>query len=264
MIYQERWGILFLKRLDNGKYRYYEKFYDESEGKWKQVSVTLGSKTRQAQGEARRRLGVKIDKKILEHDERYKQKQKFQKLKVREVYDEYKIFRKQELKDSTYAVQSVMLNSVLKNILDDLINNVSAKYFQRYFMSSNNSLRYKKSQKSLINLFFKYALKLGYIEYNPLERVELPKQRKTIEDIQKKREKFLSIDEMKKFKQSFEVTPREVRMNCLIEFMYLTGLRIGEALALMWENINLIENEVSHLREKIFPLKNTSKMLCCN
>ena len=65
MIYQERWGILFLKRLDNGKYRYYEKFYDESEGKWKQVSVTLGSKTRQAQGEARRRLGVKIDKKYL-------------------------------------------------------------------------------------------------------------------------------------------------------------------------------------------------------
>ena len=59
-------GILFLKRLDNGKYRYYEKFYDESEGKWKQVSVTLGSKTRQAQGEARRRLGVKIDKKILD------------------------------------------------------------------------------------------------------------------------------------------------------------------------------------------------------
>ena len=58
----------------------------------------MGSKTRQAQGEARRRLGVKIDKKILEHDERYKQKQKFQKLKVREVYDEYKIFRKQELK----------------------------------------------------------------------------------------------------------------------------------------------------------------------
>jgi hypothetical protein len=107
----------------------------------------LGSKTRQAQGEARRRLGVKIDKKILEHDERYKQKQKFQKLKVREVYDEYKIFRKQELKDSTYAVQSVMLNSVLKNILDDLINNVSAKYFQRYFMSSNNSLRYKKISK---------------------------------------------------------------------------------------------------------------------
>ena len=140
---------MFFKKIDNGKYRYYEKFYDESEGKWKQVSVTLGSKTRQAQGEARRRLGVKIDKKILEHDERYKQKQKFQKLKVREVYDEYKIFRKQELKDSTYAVQSVMLNSVLKNILDDLINNVSAKYFQRYFMSSNNSLRYKKSQKSL-------------------------------------------------------------------------------------------------------------------
>lgn len=60
-------------------------------------------------------------------------------------------------------------------------------------MSSNNSLRYKKSQKSLINLFFKYALKLGYIEYNPLERVELPKQRKTIEDIQKNEKSFCQL-----------------------------------------------------------------------
>jgi hypothetical protein len=53
MIYQERWGILFFKKLANGKYRYYEKFYDESEEKWKQASVTLTSKTRQAQGQAK-------------------------------------------------------------------------------------------------------------------------------------------------------------------------------------------------------------------
>lgn len=238
-------GILFFKKLANGKYRYYEKFYDESEEKWKQASVTLTSKTRQAQGHARRLLDEKIDNKLLENDEKHKQKQKFQKMTVREVYEEYKVFRKQELKDSTYAIQSVMLNSVLKDILDDLINNIAASYFQSYFMSSLNSLRYKKSQKSLVNLFFKYALKLGYIEYNPIDSVELPKQRKSLEDIQDKREKFLSMEEMKIFKQSFGGSPQEIRMNYLIEFMYLTGLRVGEALALMWQNIDVQDKKIT-------------------
>ncbi len=240
-------GILFFKKIDNGKYRYYEKFYDESEGKWKQASVTLTSKTRQAQGKAKKQLEEKIEKKSLEYDEQYKLKQVFQKMTVREVYDEYKIFRKQELKDSTFAIQNVMLSNILKDILDDLIVNVTSFSIQKYFMISPNSFKYKKTQKSLINLFFKYSLKLGYIEQNPIEKVEIPKQRKDIEDIQKKRTKFLSIEEMKVLKQSFGNSPQEIRMNYLIEFMYLTGLRIGEALALMWENINL-ENKIINVK----------------
>ena len=240
-------GILFFKKIDNGKYRYYEKFYDESEGKWKQASVTLTSKTRQAQGKAKKQLEEKIEKKSLEYDEQYKLKQVFQRMTVREVYDEYKIFRKQELKDSTFAIQNVMLSNILKDILDDLIVNVTSFSIQKYFMISPNSFKYKKTQKSLINLFFKYSLKLGYIEQNPIEKVEIPKQRKDIENIQKKRTKFLSIEEMKILKQSFGNSPQEIRMNYLIEFMYLTGLRIGEALALMWENINL-ENKIINVK----------------
>ena len=240
-------GILFFKKIDNGKYRYYEKFYDESEGKWKQASVTLTSKTRQAQGKAKKQLEEKIEKKSLEYDEQYKLKQVFQRMTVREVYDEYKIFRKQELKDSTFAIQNVMLSNILKDILDDLIVNVTSFSIQKYFMISPNSFKYKKTQKSLINLFFKYSLKLGYIEQNPIEKVEIPKQRKDIENIQKKRTKFLSIEEMKVLKQSFGNSPQEIRMNYLIEFMYLTGLRIGEALALMWENINL-ENKIINVK----------------
>ncbi len=53
---------MFFKELDNGKYRYYEKFYHEREEKWKQVSVTLKSKSRVSQAEAKRRLALKIEK----------------------------------------------------------------------------------------------------------------------------------------------------------------------------------------------------------
>ena len=101
MIYQERWGILFFKKLANGKYRYYEKFYDESEEKWKQASVTLTSKTRQAQGHAKRELDSKIEKKLTECKLRSRKNKQYT---FNEVLDEYLLFRKQELKDSSFYV----------------------------------------------------------------------------------------------------------------------------------------------------------------
>ena len=112
---------MFLKKLSNGKYRYYEKFYDESEGKWKQASVTLTSKTRQAQGEAKRLLDKKIDKKLLDYDVEAVNKKRLQTLTVREVYNEYKEFRKQELKDSTYYKQNSAMGKIFVEILDKKI-----------------------------------------------------------------------------------------------------------------------------------------------
>lgn len=237
--------ILFLKKLSNGKYRYYEKFYDESEGKWKQASVTLTSKTRQAQGQAKRLLEKKIENRLLKYDDIDLNQARIENITIREVYDEYRELRKLELKDSTYATQTFLLDKVFENIFDKKLNEFSGLYFQRYFMKSSNSLSYKKLQKTLINLFFKHAVKVGYLENNPIDNVELPKQRKTLEDVEKRRAKFLSKEEMKVFKQSFGTSPSEVRMNYLIEFMYLTGLRIGEALALMWENVNLVSKTIN-------------------
>lgn len=245
MIYQERWGILFFKKLANGKYRYYEKFYDESEEKWKQASVTLTSKTRQAQGHARRLLDQKIENKLLENDEKYLYKQKLENITVRIVYDEYNKFRKIELKDSTYATQKALLDKVFRDIFDKKLYEVSGNYFQRYFMTSSNSLSYKKLQKTLVNLFFKYSVKVGYIEQNPIDKVELPKQRRTLEELERKKAKFFSKEEMRIFKQFFGKAPNEVRMNYLIEFLYLTGLRVGEALALMWDNVDVINKTVT-------------------
>ena len=53
---------MFYKELNSGKVRYYEKFYDQREEKWKQVTVTLNSKSRVSQAEAKRQLAIKIDK----------------------------------------------------------------------------------------------------------------------------------------------------------------------------------------------------------
>lgn len=54
-------GNMFYKQLDSGKYRYFEKYFDEKRNKWRQVTVTLKSKSRVAQSEAKNRLARKIE-----------------------------------------------------------------------------------------------------------------------------------------------------------------------------------------------------------
>ena len=50
---------MFYKQLDSGKYRYFEKYFDEKRNKWRQVTVTLKSKSSVAQSEAKNRLARK-------------------------------------------------------------------------------------------------------------------------------------------------------------------------------------------------------------
>lgn len=54
-------GNMFYKQLDSGKYRYFEKYFDEKRNKWRQVTVTLKSKSRVAQSEAKNKLARKIE-----------------------------------------------------------------------------------------------------------------------------------------------------------------------------------------------------------
>ena len=98
--------------------------------------------------------------------------------------------------------------------------------------------------KNTINLFFKYALKVGYIDINPIENVELPKSRLLLEDVEKRKAKFLSQSEMIDFIRISKLNKRQIRKSLLAEFMYLTGLRIGEALALMWGNVDVINKTI--------------------
>ncbi|GAB2022891.1 site-specific integrase [Pseudolactococcus yaeyamensis] len=226
---------MFYKKTSNGKYRYYEKYYDESEGKWKQATITLNSKTRQAQGEARRKLEAKIEKKLLIGLGIISVSE----LTIKEVYDEYQKKRKQELKDSTYSEQTRVLEIAFKAIWDKKITSIPSTYFQRYFMLQDNSTSYKKSQRDTLNQYFKYALKVGYITENPIAKVELPRNRKTLEELEKKKAKFFSQSEMGLFIKALNTKQREIRKNLLIEFMYLTGIRIGEAIGLLWENVDL-------------------------
>ena len=149
---------MFFKVIDVKKVRYYEKYFDESEGKWKQVSCTLTSKTRAAQAEARKILESKIEQKTntvfgVSQD-----------LLVSEIAGEFFLIRESELKRNTYIKQKVMFDAFLRKFGTKKVRQVSNVMLQKYLMVNDWSVGYRKLFRTVLDSFFSYCFKVGYIK----------------------------------------------------------------------------------------------------
>lgn len=226
---------MFFRELENGKYRYYEKYFDLEENKWKQVSITLTSKTRQAQKQARILLNEKIEKK---RENIEKEKKEVRKITVKEAYEEYLKIRKSELKRSTFKSQKYTIIGEIRKLEDYLLMNVTSRIVQNILLELPCSAEHRKNKKVLLNLFFKYCLNVGYISENPIDNVVLPKRKKNLKKVRKKQNKYLTRAEVVQYLNFLEKEEKNQRVRLIVEFMYLTGLRFGEVLALTLEDID--------------------------
>ncbi|MCP9018108.1 site-specific integrase [Streptococcus sp. CF8-6] len=226
---------MFFRELENGKYRYYEKYFDLEENKWKQVSITLTSKTRQAQKQARILLDEKIEKK---RENIEKEKTEVRKITVKEAYEEYLKIRKSELKRSTFKSQKYTIIGEIRKLEDYLLMNVTGRIVQNILLELPCSAEHRKNKKVLLNLFFKYCLNVGYISENPIDNVVLPKRKKNLKKVRKKQNKYLTRAEVVQYLNFLEKEEKNQRVRLIVEFMYLTGLRFGEVLALTLEDID--------------------------
>lgn len=226
---------MFFRELENGKYRYYEKYFDLEENKWKQVSITLTSKTRQAQKQARMLLEEKIENK---KENIEKEKTKVRKITVKEAYEEYLKIRESELKRSTFKSQKYTIIGEIRKLEDYLLVNVTSRIVQNILLELPCSAEHRKNKKVLLNLFFKYCLNVGYISENPIDNVVLPKRKKNLKKVRKKQNKYLTRAEVVQYLNFLEKEEKNQRVRLIVEFMYLTGLRFGEVLALTLEDID--------------------------
>ena len=141
------------------------------------------------------------------------------------------------IKDSSlYNAQMVNVDSEL---CQSLINKLSEKYSR-----STISKVYV-----LLNMCFNYAFTKEHIGENPMMKVKMPKESSLV--TKKKEAKWLSSSDVEKFVQEAErVNTREFRIKGKVgERVYgvnayyailiiYTGLRIGELMALTWEDID--------------------------
>ncbi|MGY0186388.1 tyrosine-type recombinase/integrase [Lactococcus petauri] len=225
---------MFYKKLENGKYRYFEKFFDKNQGKWRQTTVTLNSKSRIAQSEARNRLALKIEKILLKEEVKILKEVPT----VDEVFKEWREIRDEELKASSVHTETWAFIKFLKKFGTKTISDVTAQEIQRFILDLNLAPTTRVIRKTYYNLLFEYAQKVGYIKNNPMLQVVLPKIRTTSDDVRRKQNGFLDRKEMRLILDYGYSLSKYRRQTALFEFMFLTGLRIGELLALKWEDID--------------------------
>lgn len=95
-----------------------------------------------------------------------------------------------------------------------------------------------KSMRHTLSMYLNFAFKMGYIPTNPA--LAIPKYKQPNE-IPQKLDNFWEISEFNIF---ISFVDDQLYKN-LFYFLFFTGLRIGEALALTWNDIDFANNKIS-------------------
>lgn len=228
---------MWIEKLPNGKYKYFERYKDPYTEKWKRVSITLDSGSNRAKKEAQKLLDDKIF-------------QTLDKLKTTDrtfnsvLEDWWEIYQNQVRRASVTA-RTPAYRRLLENFAPETpIRNIDKAYVKKFLVNSG----YTKAQlvhiKAVLNGVFDHAEELKMISSNPSKGIELPRKSTKIGEIKPVTEKFLEPVELELLLQKLYNNKNTYRAGLLAEFMSLNGCRIGEAVALQMGNYDKEKREI--------------------
>lgn len=222
---------MWTEKTKNGKYKHVERYKDPVTGKTKKVSVTTEKNTAQARKSAQRALLVKIDALL--------DAKPTSEITLGELREKWLADKKRYWKASTYSVESYNSGRIVKFLGSDcLVNNLTARYVLAHITAPGEDIKVAGERisifKRIINWGFRndYVIDKSYLE--KLEKGQISDEVK--EDIEEDiEEKYLEACEVKKLLEAI----KKERWKTLTQFLVLTGLRIGEAVALTAQDVDL-------------------------
>ncbi|WP_080703517.1 tyrosine-type recombinase/integrase [Streptococcus equinus] len=229
---------MFNKELPNGKYRYYQKYYNPKISAWRQVSVTMKSKSRVSELEAKRRLALKIEKALAEPTEAEQRELDRNSKSLKVVFEEWSLVRKESIKSSSYQSEQNSLKLFLKLFGNEKIKDLSTDTIQKFLMSLPNGVETLKNKRIYLRSLFNYAVSMGYLEENPIDNVVLPKVKQSYEKIKKAKENFLTRDELYRVFNYCISHKKDIRYALAMEFIFWTGCRFAEFIGIRYCDVD--------------------------
>ena len=129
-------------------------------------------------------------------------------------------------------LSGIRINDITKEHILKIINEMKQQDFAKKTVAT---------QILVLNLIFKYAKYNDLCSNNPCELIEPPK------NLKKTKREMPSEDDIQKIIQNVDTDP----FGLFAYFLYYTGCRFGEALAIQGKDIDLLKNEI-HIEKSIY------------
>lgn len=238
----------------NGKYRFMERYKDPMTGKTKYVSVTMDKNTNSSKKIAQDILNKKINNCLHVNTQSV--------LTLSKLAEHYYEYQLKTVKLATAKRNYFAINTLTKMLgTDTLVNNLNAPYIISCFISSNKANSTLNEHLTRLKAFLRWAYRNDYInDISYLDKIERFKDQTHKEKI---KDKYLEPNEITKLLTSME-QGRSWYYVYLTRFLILSGLRVGEALALDLIDVNLTNRtiNVNKTYDAVNQIITTTKTAC--
>lgn len=233
-------ATFYTYKTKNGQKRYRFKVYlgtDSVTGKRIETS-RRGFKTKKEAQIALNKLQLAFE------ENKYKEKTK--NYSVNDVFELWYETYKNTVKETTaHHRYNMFVNTFGDNIGKLNIKKLTPRYMQKFINDYSKQLYAYREKTKILNQIFNYAVKQDIIEQNPLNKITYPKPRT---ELRRKDnfdgENFYTKDELIKFLTTLE-KDRNKQLYVLCRLLAFSGMRVSEALALTWEDIDFNTKEVT-------------------
>lgn len=210
---------MWVEKLDNGKYKMIERYEDYLTGKLKRVSLTMEKNTAQTRKIAQKTLNEKIEKKM-----RVTPKKN---VTFSELVNAYQADQKKTVRPSTYKRNSSACKTLMEILGKDiLIERITAGYVRGKMAATGKAPGTLNEHLTRFKALIRWGYKNDFVKsIEFLDKIEMFKD---IPHKQKIQNKYLESDELKFLLEQMSVPTWKL----LTEFLALSGLRPGEAIAL--------------------------------
>lgn len=181
----------------------------------------------------------------------------------KDVVEEWLKVYKQSVKVSTLHSQKSKINHLLRYFGNLKLKNIKRPMYQQ-MLNDFHKKGYARNTISGIhataNLIFKRAIELELIHQSPAAFAKLPKERKTVEDLETKQDniRFLEKAELMEFLKLAKTNGLYLDYQLFATLSY-TGMRVGEALALKWSDIDFENSTISITKTLFHPSNHGAK-----